>query len=514
MKLTFKGNFGTLEMIVDSKGNAIGNYQKSATIAGKYIDQNFSGEWSNKGMSGLVKFTVNDGALEGNWKKGTDEGPMKSKWTGKLLFDDSAPPTKSPAKKVTKAKKEAKEPKADRALLALKAEIDQLYEDGTGDDLKDDLFDEAMELVLREQYCSLALLWDELYAGSYRAQNIIDQLVKAGVLGKLEGNSYTVKEGPYNVPAEPINGYLVAIDKFENNKGFLESDNKVVHHYLWSLYLTEGNGEKCFEMIKHYEEKFETDQWKKLKGHCYANKKWYDSALNAYKDSSEKHYDEIQMIFDDFSVLIDTEKWDEAIVYFEEHLYLSVSKDSLGVGLDYCHALFRSSESYERKGLEQLKEYLEDYPDHKSFLSYAGTIAAWLGEKEKDFDMLDEAIAFYKKYGENEKIAKVKETIKKVKEAKKKTADEAKQALRDAAAAEKQAVKEAAKSAKLRQHKFKSSKGETFCQFCAKDTDMSNYDCRGREHGHNYVLMKVDGSFEPICNKCGCNYHFSEYSCS
>jgi len=196
MKLTFKGNFGTLEMIVDSKGNAIGNYQKSATIAGKYIDQNFSGEWSNKGMSGLVKFTVNDGALEGNWKKGTDEGPMKSKWTGKLLFDDSAPPTKSPAKKVTKAKKEAKEPKVDRALLALKAEIDQRYQDGTGSDLKDEMFIEAMELVIGKQYCSISLLQEKLCVGKNRSQRIIDQLQQAGILGPLENDSYAINDDP------------------------------------------------------------------------------------------------------------------------------------------------------------------------------------------------------------------------------------------------------------------------------------------------------------------------------
>jgi len=356
-------------MIVDSKGNAMGNYQKSATIAGKYIDKNFIGEWSNKGMSGLVKFTVKEGALEGNWKKGTEDGPMKGKWTGKLLSVGSAPPTKSPANKVTKAKKETK-----------------------------------------------------------------------------------AKEAGHKFPS----GY-------PSRRVFVPK-------------------------------------------------------------------------VDPFNVLIYEKNWDEAIVYFEEHLYLSISKSYLGVGCDYCRALYRGSKSTERKGLEQLKEYLEDYPDHKPFLSYAGRIAAYLGEKEKDFEMLDEAITFYKKSGEKEKIAKVKETIKKLKDAKKETADKAKQALRDETikklkdakketadkakqvlrdeAAEKQAAKEAAKSAKLKQHKFKSSKGEIFCKFCTSGKEWSNSDCHGREHGHNYVQMKVDGSFEPICNKCGCNSTWAHYSCS
>ena len=156
MNLIFKGNFGTLEMIVDSKGNAIGNYQKSATIAGKYIDQNFSGVWSNKGMSGLVKFTVNDGALEGNWKKGTDEGPMKGNWTGKLLTDDPAPNPKGPVKKVTKAKKETK--------------------DKSSTEPKDEMFIEAMELVIDWQWGSISLLQEKLKVGKNRSQRIIDQL--------------------------------------------------------------------------------------------------------------------------------------------------------------------------------------------------------------------------------------------------------------------------------------------------------------------------------------------------
>ena len=65
-----------------------------------------------------------------------------------------------------------------------------------------------------------------------------------------------------------------------------------------------------------------------------------------------------------------------------------------------------------------------------------------------------------------------------------------------------------------KQHKFKSSKGETFCQFCGRDSSWSGYDCNGRQHGHNYVLMKADGIFKPICNKCGSNASFSEYSCN
>ena len=309
MNLIFKGNFGTLEMIVDSKGNAIGNYQKSATIAGKYIDQNFSGVWSNKGMSGLVKFTVNDRALEGNWKKGTDEGPMKGNWTGKLLTDDPAPNPKSPVKKETKANKEtkAKVPKVDPALLELKAEIDQRYQDGTGSDLKDEMFIEAMELVIEKQYCSISLLQEKLYVGKNRSQRIIDQLQQAVILGPLENDSYAINDDPLR----------------------------------------------------------------------------YD-------------------------------------------------------------------------------------PD-------------------------------------------VKETIKKVKEAKKKAADEAKEKLRELEAFEKQAAKEAAK---LRQHKFKSSRGILFCKYCGAERKYSDGECHYRKNGHNFVYLKVDGAWEITCNLCGTHTRNKDFNCS
>ena len=85
MKHTFKGNFGTLELVVDDNGNANGTYQKDGTLKGTYIDGNFKGEWRNKGMEGLVQFTVVDGQLNGTWKKGLDKGPMRGKWQGALI---------------------------------------------------------------------------------------------------------------------------------------------------------------------------------------------------------------------------------------------------------------------------------------------------------------------------------------------------------------------------------------------------------------------------------------------
>ena len=85
MNYTFKGNFGTLELVVDDNGNASGTYQEGGTLAGTYKDGSFEGAWENKGMEGLVKFTVKEGRLNGKWKKGKDAGPMRGNWEGEQI---------------------------------------------------------------------------------------------------------------------------------------------------------------------------------------------------------------------------------------------------------------------------------------------------------------------------------------------------------------------------------------------------------------------------------------------
>ena len=520
MKQIFTGNFGTIELIIDDEGNAMGKYQKAATLEGTYIDNTFNGKWANKGLSGLVTFTVNDGKLAGNWKKGEEPGPMKSKWNGKLMEATPSSKLENVSKKEPKSKKAIVDP----AILQLKEDIDKLFQEGTGDDLKDSQFDEAMELVIEEQYCTVSLLQKKLYLGKYRSQVIIDQLKLAGLIGPLVNEKYTILEGPYTIPADQINGYLVVIDKFENNKAALESDEDVVYHYLWSLHLTEGNEDKCYEMIQHYEVKFKTDRWLKLKGHCYVNKKWYDYALTAYENSSEIHYAVIQKIFADFSNLIEEEKWDDAISYFKENLYLSISDNHLDVGYNYCRALFRGSESNEVKALEQLKKYLEKYSDNKSFLNLAASIASYIGRTEYDFDMLDEAATFYKKSGNNDGVARIKESIKKTKQEAREVAANEKQAAKEAAAEEKKATREAAAKAKMLKHKFKSSRGVMFCKYCGNDNkNFFDGDCYNRINGHNFVYMKVEEpswmsnpttNWEITCNKCGTNAKYSDSNCS
>ena len=83
--LKFEGNFGTINLTVESDGYAMGQYQDGGILEGDFIDGEFKGEWRNKGMEGLVQFTVLDGQLNGSWKKGLDKGPMRGKWEGTLI---------------------------------------------------------------------------------------------------------------------------------------------------------------------------------------------------------------------------------------------------------------------------------------------------------------------------------------------------------------------------------------------------------------------------------------------
>ena len=85
--MRFKGNFGELELSIE--GNvANGKYQENGTLSGEYTDNVFKGVWHNKGLSGLIEFSIIDGKLDGRWKKGIEPGPMKSKWEGNLIEEE------------------------------------------------------------------------------------------------------------------------------------------------------------------------------------------------------------------------------------------------------------------------------------------------------------------------------------------------------------------------------------------------------------------------------------------
>lgn len=85
--MKFKGNFGELTLNINGT-EATGTYQGNGVLKGEFINNTFKGQWENKGMEGLLEFTITDDTLEGNWKKGLELGPMKGKWEGKLNAAD------------------------------------------------------------------------------------------------------------------------------------------------------------------------------------------------------------------------------------------------------------------------------------------------------------------------------------------------------------------------------------------------------------------------------------------
>tara|TARA_B100000767_G_scaffold57379_1_gene53095 strand:- start:606 stop:1853 length:1248 start_codon:yes stop_codon:yes gene_type:complete len=415
MKQIFTGNFGTMELIIDDEGNAMGKYQKAATLEGTYIYNTFNGKWANKGMSGLVTFTVIDGKLSGNWKKGEEPGPMKSKWKGDLVAQEgeTTPVENTPVENPLKTK--------------------------------------VMELYESEKYAEV-------------------------------------------------------ISLFSENETELGEDEDIVHKFLFSMWFYGGLEEETYAKIRCFEDKFQTNRWLKLKGYYYDYKQWYDLALNAFKDTSEVFYENVKKKFDSYDVLYKEEKYKEVVKYFESELRLSVSLETFNIAEYYCEALYMDSDT-ERKALEKIRDFRESYPDHEAFIKQNGRFAFYIGREKLDLELIEEGLACFKKLKDERNIAKTKEVISETKNKIKEKANAEKRKQREQAASEK-------KEAKLKQHRFKSSKGKTFCQFCARDNDFASYDCEGRRHGHNFVLMKEDGSFKPICNKCGYGYNFAEYSCN
>jgi hypothetical protein len=82
--MEFKGNFGQLTLNIEGT-EATGTYQENGVLKGKFINNTFIGQWKNKGLEGLVEFTITGDKLLGNWKKGVETGKMKGKWEGKKI---------------------------------------------------------------------------------------------------------------------------------------------------------------------------------------------------------------------------------------------------------------------------------------------------------------------------------------------------------------------------------------------------------------------------------------------
>jgi S-DNA-T family DNA segregation ATPase FtsK/SpoIIIE len=82
-----------------------------------------------------------------------------------------------------------KQPRYEKDLLPIRTEGEDA--DGLGgatDGLRDELFDEALKLVVRHQQGSISLLQRRLKIGYSRAARLIDQLEAAGIVGGFDGS--------------------------------------------------------------------------------------------------------------------------------------------------------------------------------------------------------------------------------------------------------------------------------------------------------------------------------------
>ena len=318
--------------------------------------------------------------------------------------------------------------------------------------------------------------------------------------------------------------YAQVISTFEENEVLLETDENIVNYYLFSMWYHGDLEEETFQKLIEFERKFQTVRWLKLRGHYYNHHEMYDAALAAYKDTSEVLYEVIKGKFDILYELYEEEEYEDVVSYFESTLTYSVSLETLKIAEIYCQALYMDSDT-EQKALVKTREFRERYPEHEEFTYLNGRYASYIGSKNLDLELIEEGLTCFKKIKDERNIDKTKEIIKETKNqikeqakaekiaAREQVAAE-KEAVREAAAEEKQRAKEAAAEEKLKQHEFKSSRGKLFCKYCGKDNAWSSDDCQGRQHGHNYLLIKNGDDLELICNKCGKGEAWADVSCS
>ena len=183
MRYTLKGNFGKMDFVSDEEGKASGSYQKSGSITGTFTHQRFQGTWQNKGLEGLVEFSITDGVLEGNWKKGMEPGPMRSKWKGEVVSMEASEGSENIDNTVAvqedfKKEEDTHSIPSDEVSLEEKSSISSfdLNEE------RDELFEKSLSIAIEDECISYTILQSQLKLGSNRSKRIIDQLKEAGVI--------------------------------------------------------------------------------------------------------------------------------------------------------------------------------------------------------------------------------------------------------------------------------------------------------------------------------------------
>lgn len=72
--------------------------------------------------------------------------------------------------------------------------------------------------------------------------------------------------------------------------------------------------------------------------------------------------------------------------------------------------------------------------------------------------------------------------------------------------------KEEAQQNKLKEHKFKTSKGETFCVYCGEQSHYTTEECPFADVNHNFVVLKEDNELVKFCNNCAGRFGHDDFS--
>ncbi|MDB0010925.1 hypothetical protein N9D78_00940 [Flavobacteriales bacterium] len=183
MRYTLKGNFGKMDFVSDEEGKAFGSYQKSGSITGTFTHHRFEGTWQNKGLEGLVEFSITEGILEGNWKKGMEPGPMRSKWKGEVVFMEASEGSENIDNTVAvqedfKKEEDTHSIPSDEVILEEKSSISSfdLNEE------RDELYEKSLSIAIEGECISYTILQSQLLVGANRSKRIIDQLKEAGII--------------------------------------------------------------------------------------------------------------------------------------------------------------------------------------------------------------------------------------------------------------------------------------------------------------------------------------------
>jgi hypothetical protein len=338
----------------------------------------------------------------------------------------------------------------------------------------------------------------------------------------------------YKDKVEKIFSALNDANDYENIIGIFESlhfgidDKYKLKRYIYSLYNISLS--KALKKYKEFNSNFVDDKyWLWIGGKIYEASKEFNSAFDLYKkaESIEEGYcsDDVKRVNYilnpeiHFKDLYDEEKYSEAIGIFETKLKKTAD---INIIAPYIFSLYRN-EGTEERGLELGVLYSKSNPEghklyrtialiYKDLKKFTQSKDFFIKAKSAGFDVDEELQEI------NMIIAKAEEEERRRnEEEERKRREEIERKKREAERKKEEELerKRLGQERKDVQHRFKTSKGVTFCQFCGKNTSWNDSPCIGKKSGHNYIYMKDSiGNWDLKCNKCGRSTTWFDSPCS